>query len=571
MNLEDFENDIDHKILTRGRNYFEDGRVLRAEEIRRNVYLAKVDGTKLYSVKVELDDDGDIIDTVCNCPYDMGEYCKHQAAVLFMLREERNGSSCEDEDDFTDAESSAAVTSRSVRKIRKTPAIREILASRSKNELIELLEDLANENDDIRWRIGLNFFEGSDEDEIDESAQFIQASIGQYSDCNGFVDYDDVFEASKGADFVLNKTHAAIEEKRYVQAVNLALCVVREMDELLESADDSDGFIGMKIGEALQLIGDVAKSEGLDSADRERIFSTLIEEAESGRSSDWDFEILECCSDIANTQAMRDTCEKLLQWTGGGEDVVTSHGSYMQERAGLIRYKMIKRLDGEEKARAYIDKNLRLPEFRAMAIKNAMAEQDYASVERMALDGERADHDFRGLVQRWKEYRYTAYQKSGNREKQRAIALEFIYDGSFEYYMELKATYRANEWRPVASQIISKLEDQKKTAFPIYTSILVEESENEKLLIYVRRNLPEIEKYYELLVPGFKEEVFDIFLRHIVQTAAKASSRGEYQHICAIIRKLKKAGGKEQAVQIKQELLKNYPRKPAFKDELSRV
>ncbi len=571
MNLEDFENYIDYKILARGRNYFEDGRVLRVEEIRHNVYLAKVDGTKLYSVEIELDDEGDILDTVCDCPYDMGEYCKHQVAVFLTLRDGRNESSCEDEDDFADAEPSAASARRPLRTIRKAPDIREILAPRSKDELVECLTDIANENDDIRQRIELYFFTGSDEDEIEESAQLIRACISRHSDDSGFVDYDDTYEAATGADFVLNKIHTAMEAKRYVQAANLALCVIREMAELLECADDSDGYIGTKIGEAFQLIGEITQCEGLDSADRERIFSVLAEEVESGRSADWNFEILEYCSDIADTQTMRDACEKLLQRTDDSEDETASHSNFMQERAGLIRYNMVERLDGAEKARAFIDENLRFPEFRTMAIKSAMMEQDYASVERLALDGEKADHDMRGLVQRWKEYRYAAYQRSGNREKQRAIATEFLYDGSFEYYMELKATYGADEWRSVYPQIISKLEKQKKTGFPIYASILIEESEKQKLLTYVKGSPSDIERYYAHLIPDFEEDVFDIFLQHIAQTAAQASGRREYQRVCAIIRKLKKAGGKEQAVRIKQELLKKYPRKPAFRDELSRV
>jgi len=65
--------------------------------------------------------------------------------------------------------------------------------------------------------------------------------------------------------------------------------------------------------------------------------------------------------------------------------------------------------------------------------------------------------------------------------------------------------------------------------------------------------------------------VYALFLQHIEQTAARSSDRKAYQRVCAIIRNLKKAGGKEQAAQVKQRLLMKYPNKPAFKDELSKV
>jgi len=57
----------------------------------------------------------------------------------------------------------------------------------------------------------------------------------------------------------------------------------------------------------------------------------------------------------------------------------------------------------------------------------------------------------------------------------------------------------------------------------------------------------------------------------ILSTAARAGNRRDYQGVCAIIRNLKKAGGKEQALEIKQKLFTKYANRPAFRDELTRV
>ena len=62
-----------------------------------------------------------------------------------------------------------------------------------------------------------------------------------------------------------------------------------------------------------------------------------------------------------------------------------------------------------------------------------------------------------------------------------------------------------------------------------------------------------------------------MFLKYIEQAAARASNRRDYQRVCAIIRNLKKAGGKDQALEIKQKLFINYANRPAFRDELARV
>jgi hypothetical protein len=34
--------------------------------------------SEVYKVDVFLDQDGEIVDTYCDCPYDLGVYCKHQ-------------------------------------------------------------------------------------------------------------------------------------------------------------------------------------------------------------------------------------------------------------------------------------------------------------------------------------------------------------------------------------------------------------------------------------------------------------------------------------------------------------
>ena len=90
MDLNNFESYIDPKILERGYEYFENDYVTSVEESKENVFVAKVEGTHQYTVEVEFDLNWNIMDTMCDCPYDLGEYCKHQVAVFLALREMKN-------------------------------------------------------------------------------------------------------------------------------------------------------------------------------------------------------------------------------------------------------------------------------------------------------------------------------------------------------------------------------------------------------------------------------------------------------------------------------------------------
>jgi hypothetical protein len=232
---------------------------------------------------------------------------------------------------------------------------------------------------------------------------------------------------------------------------------------------------------------------------------------------------------------------------------------------------MIEQYAGQKAAQEFIGQNLQYSEFRIMAIENAMKKKDYDAVIKLTLDGEEKDKDSRGLVNQWKNHRYKAFKLSGRLNDLRGIAMEFILDGSFEYYKELKRTYDSGEWPSIYPRIIFLLENQKRTYQDVYTRILIEEGEKQKLLACVQARPSTIEHFYKQLIPEFKEEVYTLFLQYIEQTAARAGNRKDYQTVCGIIRNLKKAGGQEQAVEIKQKLFNKYANKPAFRDELSRV
>ena len=86
MNLNNFENQIEPKIIDRGFNYFEQESIEEFEEIDENEYSALVLGSDEYSVYIKLNDALEIIDHDCDCPYDWGEFCKHEVAVLYHLK-----------------------------------------------------------------------------------------------------------------------------------------------------------------------------------------------------------------------------------------------------------------------------------------------------------------------------------------------------------------------------------------------------------------------------------------------------------------------------------------------------
>ena len=452
--------------------------------------------------------------------------------------------------------------------------IAAILSTRSKEELIDLLVKIARENDEIHLRKQLQFAQGDEKEEQSKAIGLIRDFIRMHADRSGFVRYADAFRAVQGADHVLEQAALALKKGKYTHSVDLALCVIREMVNLLQNADDSSGVIGDAVESGFCLITDIAGMSELTLDEKNEVFKLLL--AEAARKvyegwPDWQLAFFEICAENANTRDLRHRLEKSIGVYGRRADGDAWSGAYILEKLNLIRYRMILQYDGEQKAKEFGEQHLQYPSFRKMSIERAMQNQDYDIVIRLAVAGEENDSGKRGLLNDWRNYRYTAYVLSEKLAEQRELAWTLILDGSFEYYLELKSTYAADQWGDIYPEVIKQLKAQKWFSEHLFTRILIEEGEMEKLGDYVRRNPATVEVYYEHLLPEYSEVVYASFLQHIEQTAKRASNRADYKKVCAIILKLKAAGGMEQAEGIRQNLFLRYRSKPAFKDELTRV
>lgn len=86
MNIKDFEENVEEKILERGYNYYINNRILSYKK-EGDKYSFEIGGSDLYDIYVTLDEELEIIDSMCNCPYDYGFTCKHEVASYYKIQE----------------------------------------------------------------------------------------------------------------------------------------------------------------------------------------------------------------------------------------------------------------------------------------------------------------------------------------------------------------------------------------------------------------------------------------------------------------------------------------------------
>jgi hypothetical protein len=336
--------EIDMRVLAKGREYYRNKHVLSLEEIDDLFYQARVEGTYVYTVKVQLDDQDNIVDSRCDCPYDIGPYCKHQVAVFLALRNARSSATGRG---YTEHDGRSAIEGAAqpgaVSK-RKRDDIEAILSARTKDELVKFLLDMAAQYEGIRALIPVVFADGTQEDDISTCIALIRTSIRSSTDEHGFVSYRNTARAVSGADHVLEQARCALKRGRPKHSLELALCTIGEMVDLLSSADDSSGVVGGVVETSLRLVDDIVDGE-LAQADHEYVFRRLIEESTHERYAgwtDWRLDIITKCSRLTNTPVLRDVLEKhlvsMVQKASGDH----SWGSrYLAEKVDLIRYRVL--------------------------------------------------------------------------------------------------------------------------------------------------------------------------------------------------------------------------------------
>ncbi|PRX24056.1 putative Zn finger protein [Orenia metallireducens] len=555
MNINDFEKDINGMILERGYNYYHDGNIGGVYKQGDNEYVFEVYGSEEYEVIVEIDGDGKILDSNCNCPYDFGPICKHQVAAYFELGDILNNKN-------------------TIEEITRKPAIKEVLETLCKEELIDIIVDIAKKDLTLKNNIILRYSKGNDGDELKKCQNLMDTIVRKYTKREGFIPYRETYYFVAELEELLGKIREIHQNNKLLLALDIAFVVLEEAIEAFQYADDSNGDIGGFVSQVIDLIDEiVATSENRDIKIRGKIFKRLLKESDNRVFDGWGEyrdSIIEISAKFAEIEEFRDELKLKI------EDLVSKnldgfYQRYHSEKLLLILFEIIDEYGSEEEAEEFIKANLEFTAFRELLIEKLIEEKDYSKVIELALEGESKDQQYLGLVSRWKKIRYRAYKGVGLKEEQEILAKELLFSGDFEYYQELKELHKDDE-ENFYNQIKEELKNDKGWhGKSIYLKLIVEEGDLAELMEFVRENPRTIEKYAEMLIDRYKDEVIEIYKKFIKLEAKSASNRKMYQKVCKKLENYKKIAGKEDLKELINELSITYKRRPAFLDELGKV
>ena len=531
MNLSDFEEYFSPRILERGKNYYQNHHVISLESIGNGSYEAEVEGSEIYTVFAELKADGEVLDLSCDCPYEWEEFCKHEAAVLYALREQEK-------------------IIPPVEEPEQKQALPEQLAACEKETLIAWMMEYAKENRGFLDYLQLH---------VSEQLQSEELLAILNRTCNRFFSGKIVWkELQKTVAFLLESMQSWKDD---AEKVKTGASMIRLLKKWYQTNScESDWIVYDEIdvcSDALmQIVQDVVNRQDRKAA--ESIYQILLKMLQV------DFvDIENPFSPMLNALcALLEYRKKFETWLQYRQGVTDGYEKREWERQ---QFQILKRYGTPQEQNDFINRHLSNPEYRRMAIQNAIDAGDESTVERLALDGEYENQALPGLLQEWQKCRYHCYHRTGEREKLADVCEALLKGGEPDYYEEWKSLIPFDLKSVKIEQLL------KEVPIKVYRRILLAENRVDLMAEACEKDPSELWLYFGALKSSpFAERATELYEDWIWEEADAAANRSEYAAVC---RKLKKFSENSPiaARVLAQELREKFPRRPAFQDELKKA
>jgi hypothetical protein len=313
-------------------------------------------------------------------------------------------------------------------------------------------------------------------------------------------------------------------------------------------------------------IADIAVSGGSDE-DKNYIFESCIRLAdiEDGKDYGADYE-----DKLLRISAKFVTPENRAELE---EAVALFDCEWREEEFKLIRYDIIRRIEGENPADDFIAGNLRFPKIREIAFDRAVSCRNYPEAAKLCINALSLSEDkprYSHSISPWLYKLYSIYEMTENTEEMAKTAEEILLCGDLKYYDILKALRgKHGVWDDLYSELLNKCE--AKLSYVRYMEILEKEKEHALLFEQLKKHPEQVYNYGKLLSEKYLPDIRAVFAGQINKEAEAAYGRESYNKVCLNILCFAEAGYKPEAAEMIDDFKLKYKRKPAFVDELLKI
>jgi hypothetical protein len=239
---------------------------------------------------------------------------------------------------------------------------------------------------------------------------------------------------------------------------------------------------------------------------------------------------------------------------------------------------LLRKFKDKNEVEKYINKHISNSSIRTTEIEKAFESNNFERVVQLSKDGIKCDEkDKPGLAKDWYDWLLKTALVQNDTIKIIEYA-RFRLINSFgetqDYYQILKETIENENWHPFLEEIIKEVTPKNRWTYSeLIRKIYIKEEWWDRLFIMLKQNLSmeNIQQNEEYLAKDYSPELIELYNERIANYVEKYIGRNHYQTACRYIRSMKKLGGNEQVNELIELFRKQYPKRKALMDELTRV
>lgn len=584
MNISDFEKTVSQVILDRGYLYYRDDKI---ECCSRNAdeFIFDVSGTENYQVIVQVDEDNNIKNSRCNCPYDITFTCKHEVAAYYKIRETVE---CLAEKIYRDIvfeqETKSLVENykENLENIEKNKEehvrkIRELLETYSKEKLLDILLEIVEENGAVRERF-LKEIERKEALQLDERE--VLTNYNEKID-KLFLEYEELEEQG-----IEDYENGYSYGRNYWEEYDDYVDTDELKDRISETLNDVDGLLNnfecLKI--SIKLLEGIDKLNKLtETTSYHEVWEIVIDYFKEKLASVENLSITsrqeifnrinKLNVKVSNRYEIAVDIEMLVQFCDlpGAKQVLLSKLNFISElyydesinnRTAELIYKIYKKTNDEKGLVQSLKTLLRYESIRDIYISKLERNNNIENI----LEATKPWSENGKYRKKWLEYRLQIFKKLDNNADQKKTLERLVLLGEFSYYDELKNIHK-DDFDKYYQKLLKKSKKKKE----IWCGIIVRECDAGEMLSYLREYPNEISEYASIIKNVYLEEAKNMYMDYIFEMSEPVADRSHYRNICKYIVKYKNLFGLEDGIALVDYLDDKYKRRHSFRHKLREI
>lgn len=386
---------------------------------------------------------------------------------------------------------------------------------------------------------------------------------------NGFMDYRATKYFSNSLNEVLDEAGDRMEAGDFLSAISAASAVLEEGVKAINRCDDSSGYIGESISQAIDLLKEMSESS-MDKKSRKSLFDycTKSFSKELFMNWDWHLMLLETALNAATTTKEFQLIDTLIE-----AEIHAKDRSWHKEAAMELKVKLITKTISKEAAITYMSKHLNTEVFREHLIKHNLEINNLTQAKKLAQEGlERGKNE-----KVWREYLVTIAEKEDNKEEVIAQAKILLLTTDRLEQMQsnitiLRSWFNFIEWIEFKLLLKDELGAQSKMSNLLF--LLAELEEDWELYLEQlgkAKCCGLIEDAEEKLPQSYYPALAQLYYDAIVNDMSYQIGRNHYQRAAQYIKHIIKLGQRDIANKLTLYLRATYPKRRALMEELDTI